>query len=203
MANNTAVLSDGCSMSSKAAAARPTSRKRMPLSLIRLGEVMSFIDDGGGISGVKMRSRTTNIRRFSSSRRIQLRQLRSGLFPFGGQALEVLDDGAEVAVDLQRGAGFLVGLRFFQIRGQLGLSQFEFRDFLFQPMHDLLLRFAFARARLALLGFQAFLILPVPGGADSITDLRAARSGSRTSGGARRQSRALGNRGGLVEVILV
>src|SRR6266699_4068436 len=70
-------------------------------------------------------------------------------------------------------------------------------------MHDLLLRLASARARLALLRFQAFLILPVPRRADSIPPWRVGRRGSSPSRNARRQSRALGNRGGLVEVILV
>src|SRR6266850_2451699 len=48
---------------------------------------------------------TTNHQRFFVSLRVQLRQLRGGLFPFGGQALKVLHGGTEVAVDLQRGAG--------------------------------------------------------------------------------------------------
>src|SRR6266446_9463857 len=98
MASSAATFSVGCSRKSNTEANRPMIRNRMPLTLIRPGDVRFFIDDRGGISMqiFRVQPPTTNNQRFFVSLRVQLRQLRGGLFPFGGQALKVLHDGTEV-----------------------------------------------------------------------------------------------------------
>ena len=57
--------------------------------------------------------------------------------------------------------GLFVGLRFFQFRRQFSLLRFEFLDFFFQFVNQLLLRLFFAGTRLTLLRFETFLFLAV------------------------------------------
>ena len=70
-------------------------------------------------------------------------------------------DVREFAVDFLRAAGFFVSLRFFQFRGQFNLLRFEFLDFFFQFVNQLLLRLFFAGTRLALNRFEPLLFLAV------------------------------------------
>ena len=105
------------------------------------------------------------------------------MLPLGGQTFQTFHYIGEFPVDLLRRTGFFVSLRFFQFSSQLGLAHFQFRDFFLQPVHVLLLRLAFARARLALLCLQAFLILPVPRGADSVMALRVGKRAGPASKG--------------------
>src|SRR5439155_20521211 len=94
----------------------------------------------------------------SSASYVQRRQPRGLLFPFGIQLSQPLLDSHQLPIDLQCATGPFVGLRFLQLRNEFGLAGFEFLDLLFKLMNDLFLRLACARAALALLSFEAFLV---------------------------------------------
>ena len=73
------------------------------------------------------------------------------LFPFGIQLGEALLDLQQFPIGSLDATGFLVGLWFLQFGNYLGLADFEFLNFLFQPVHNLLLGDARARSRLTLI----------------------------------------------------
>src|SRR6266568_6934414 len=106
--------------------------------------------------------KTTQLKRRSAAllftRYVQRRQALGLLFPFGIQLSQPLLNGHQLPIDLQRATGPFVGLRFLQLRNEFGLAGFELLDLLFELMNDLLLRLARARAALALLSFETFLV---------------------------------------------
>jgi len=59
----------------------------------------------------------------------------------------------EFTVDFLRATGLVVSFQVFQFGGEFNLLRFEFLDFFFQFMNQLLLRFFLAGTRLALLRF--------------------------------------------------
>ena len=77
------------------------------------------------------------------------------LFPLGVEFGEAVLDVDEFAVELLGAAGGFVGFSFLEIGDEFGLTGFQILDFFFEFVDALLLGFAFARAGLALYGFEA------------------------------------------------
>ena len=102
-------------------------------------------------------SQTHGLRNFSGS----CGQFAFGGFPFGRGLRETFLNVREFAVDFLRATGLFVSLRLFQFGGEFDLLRFEFLDFLFQLVNQLLLRLFFAGTRLTLLRFETFLFLAV------------------------------------------
>ena len=93
-------------------------------------------------------------------RSVQRRQAGRLFLPFGIEFRQAMLQFQQLPVNGLGAARLLVGLLPLEFGHDLGLAGFERLDLLLQMMHDLLLGFTLAGARLALLGFLTLLVLP-------------------------------------------